>query len=177
MSNNTRNLLNQGIAVPNAGLVILNTYFMMLFERLNITENSTFITKEAQLDSVHYLQYLATGQERTEESLLILNKVLCGLAITTPTKEGITVSDPNKQLMESLLQSAIGYWSAIGDTSINGFRGNWLVREGILTENEDRWNLTVEKRAYDILLNKSPFSFSIIKRPWMDKPLHVNWSY
>lgn len=71
----------------------------------------------------------------------------------------------------------ISYWPAIGNTSVNGFRGNWLVRDGLLTELEDKWELTVEKRAYDVLIHQSPFSFSIIKLPWMEKPLHVTWPY
>ncbi|WP_452229857.1 MULTISPECIES: contractile injection system tape measure protein [unclassified Lacinutrix] len=28
-----------------------------------------------------------------------------------------------------------------------------------------------------MLLSKAPFSFSIIKLPWMLKPLRVNWGY
>jgi hypothetical protein len=30
-------------------------------------------------------------------------------------------------------------------------RGNFLVRDGLLSEEQDKWELTVEKRAYDIL--------------------------
>ena len=92
-------------------------------------------------------------------------------------KDGIDISQEHKTLIEGLIEAVIGYWPAIGDTSIEGFRGNWLVREGILREEEDRWTLTVEKKAYDILMLKSPFSFSIIKLPWMTKPLHVSWSF
>lgn len=177
MNNNERDLLNQSVAIPNAGLVLLNNYFLMLLERLNLVKDKAFITKEAQLDAIHYLQYLVTGLEQTEESLLTLNKVLCGISIDTPITNGITTSNTDQELMDGLIHAAIGYWNAIGETSINGFRGNWLVREGVLREAKDHWSLTVEKRPYDILLMKSPFSFSIIKLPWMIKPIHVNWSY
>ncbi len=177
MENNTKEILRQGIAIPNAGLVLLNTYFIMLLERLGLLEDKAFKSIDAQLDAIHYLQYLVTGLTQTEESFLTLNKVLCGMAPTTPIKDSIEVSDADKKLVDGLITSAIGYWSAIGKCSINGFRGNWLVREGLLTEEEDRWNLTVEKRPYDILMLKSPFSFSIIRLPWMTKPLHVNWPF
>ena len=60
---------------------------------------------------------------------------------------------------------------------IDGFRGNWLIRNGLLVETEDRWELKVEKVSYDILLNQSPFSFEIIKFPWMKKPIYVQWPY
>ncbi|WP_299683499.1 contractile injection system tape measure protein [uncultured Dokdonia sp.] len=167
----------EGLMVPNAGLVILNSYLPMLLARLDLVRDNVFVSEETQNDAVHYLQYLVTGLSQTEESLLVLNKVLCGLAIETPIRLGIEISTSDKELMEGLLTAAIGYWPAIGDTSIEGFRGNWLVRDGVLKEEADRWTLTVEKRSYDILMLKSPFSFSIIKFPWMEKPLHVTWSF
>jgi hypothetical protein len=170
-------LPTEGVMVPNAGLVLLNSYFLMLLERLRIFTDKAFVSEEAQLDAVHYLQYVVTGLTQTDESLLTLNKVFCGLSPDTPVRDSIEMTQDQKQLIDGLIQAAVGYWTAIGTTSINGFRGNWLVREGILRETEDRWELTVEKRAYDILLMKSPFSFSIIKLPWMQKPLHVTWPY
>lgn len=177
MENKSPEMLKHGVPVPNAGLVMLNSYFKILFDRLGIIENNAFKTPDDQLNAVHYLQYIVTGLTTTEESLLVLNKVLCGISPNTPVKESLDITDANKELIDGLIKAAIGYWSAIGDSTINGFRGNWLVREGMLREEEERWELTVEKRAYDILLNQSPFSFSIIKLPWMSKPLHVNWAY
>ncbi len=169
--------LEEGIAIHNAGLVIMNSYFLMLFERLNLVKAGAFVSDEARIDAVHYLQYLVTGEAQTEEALVGLNKVLCGISIETPINDGIPISQDHKSLLEGLLQATINYWSAIGDTSIDGFRGNWLVRDGILREEVTQWTLTVEKRAYDILMLRSPFSFSIIKLPWMSKPLHVTWPY
>ncbi|GGG31337.1 hypothetical protein GCM10011344_35330 [Dokdonia pacifica] len=170
-------ILDQGVTIHNAGLVMMNTYFTMLMERLGLVSNTAFNSREAQEDAVHYLQYIVTGLTETEESFLVLNKLLCGIPIETPVKDGIDISQEHKTLIEGLIEAVIGYWPAIGDTSIEGFRGNWLVRDGILREEEDRWTLTVEKKAYDILMLKSPFSFSIIKLPWMTKPLHVSWSF
>jgi len=174
---NENKIVSEGIKVPNAGMVLLDSYYPILFERLGLTSNTKFVSKEAQLDAVHYLQYVVTGQTQTEEQLLALNKLCCGLSFEQPVKEGIQLSNENRQLIDGMIQSAISYWDAIGKTTVGGFRGNWLVREGVLTEEEDRWNLTVEKRPYDVLLEKSPFTFSIIKYPWMSKPLHVTWPY
>jgi len=166
-----------GITIKNAGAVLLNNYIAMLFERLGLINNKTFLNDGAQAEAVHYLQYVVTGLSHTEEPLLVLNKVLCGLPIAGPIQDGIIISPANVKLIEGLITAIIGYWPAIGQSSIDGFRGNWLVRDGLLVEQDERWELTVEKRAYDLLINKSPFSFSIIKYPWMAKPLHVNWAY
>lgn len=166
-----------GVSVPNAGLVLLNNYFLMLFERLELVKNNQFISEEARSEAIHYLQYVVTGLTQTDESLLALNKVLCGVPLSQPIKDSFQITEDNKVLIEGMLKSVINYWNAIGDTSISGFRGNWLVRNGVLKEEADRWSLLVEKRVYDILLTKCPFSFSIIKLPWMDKPLHITWPY
>lgn len=167
----------EALIIRNAGLVLINNYVAMLFDRIGITKDRNFVSLQKQMDAVHYLQYVATGMSETEEAFLPLNKVLCGIPVSQPIPDGVEIPDEHKKIIESLIKAVIGYWPEIGDTSLNGFRGNWLVREGKLSEQKDRWELLVEKRAYDILINKSPFSFSIIKHPWMDKPLHVTWSY
>lgn len=166
-----------GVNIKNAGLVLLNSYIPMLFDRLGLTKDKAFVDQQAQEKAVHYLQFVATGLCKTDENLLPLNKILCGLAVHQPVEDGIEMSEEQKKLTNGMIGAAIGYWPSIGDCTVNGFRGNWLVRDGLLFEQGDRWELTVEKRAYDILIHKSPFSFSIIKMPWMSKPLHVTWNY
>ncbi|NHN24924.1 hypothetical protein FIA58_004465 [Flavobacterium jejuense] len=166
-----------GITVKNAGIVLLNNYIEMLMNRLDLLDEKRFKDISLQLNAVHYLQYVITGLTKTEEYLLPLNKVLCGLSLTTPVMESIVITEDQKKLINGLISAAISHWPSVGDTSILGFRGNWLVRDGLLIEKEERWELTVEKRVYDLLLHKSPFSFSIIKYPWMEKPLHVIWPY
>lgn len=169
--------LKEGIQVRNAGIVILNNYIPMLFERLHFLENRNFTNVENQKKAVQYLYYVVTGFTETEEIYLPLNKVLCGLSVSDSVPDTIEISETDKTLMQELLKAVISHWPDIGSTSIDGFRGNWLVRDGILVELADRWELTVEKRAYDILISRSPFSFSVIKYPWMNKPLYVNWPY
>jgi hypothetical protein len=146
-------------------------------ERLGLLCDNKFTDRRANEDAVHYLQYVVTGLCYTEESLLPLNKLLCGLPLSHPVEDGLDMPEAHKALIDGLIKAVIGHWPVIGSCSIEGFRGNWLVRDGLLLEQEDRWELTVEKRAYDLLIHQSPFSFSIIKHPWMDKPLHVCWPY
>lgn len=166
-----------GISVKNAGVVLLNTYIPMLFERLGLVADSRFLTPDTQAEAVHYLQYTITGLSQTNEVFLTLNKVLCGIPLTQPIPAGITISPANVEVIEGLISAMVSHWAVIGKCSVDGFRGTWLVRDGLLTEYEDKWQLTVEKRPYDVLLSRSPFSFSNIKYPWMDKPLLVQWPY
>lgn len=170
-------LLKGGISIRNAGLVLLNSYISMLLTRLELIKDHSFCSAESQLHAIHYLQYVVTGLTHTEESLLPLNKLLCGIPLSQPVPDSIVLSPDHQELIEGMIAAVIGHWPAIGSCSVDGFRGNWLVRDGLLIEKEDRWELTVEKRAYDLLIHKSPFSFSVIRYPWMNKPLHVNWPY
>ncbi len=177
MMKGAESAFNGGIAVKNAGMVMLNSYINLLFERLGLLLDSKFLNENMQRDAVHYLQYVATGLSHTEETFLPLNKLLSGIPFEQPVPAGIEITAEEVQLIEGLINAVIGQWPAIGETSIDGFRGNWLVRDGLLTEQDDKWELIVERKSYDILLTRAPFSFSVIKYPWMDKPLHVNWNF
>lgn len=161
--------------IANAGLVILQGFIPMLFSRLGLVENNQFITADAQRRAVHYLQFLATGCSETAEQHLILNKLLCGLALHEPVTIGIEISADEEDVCHSLLNSVIGHWEAIGSSTVNGCRGDWLVRDGSLTDAKDHWDLVVDRRAYDLLLARAPFSYSVIKLPWMEKAIYVTW--
>lgn len=161
--------------IDNAGLVILQSFIGALFSRLGLTENDRFVSEVAQRRAVHYLQFLVTGCRQTQESHLMLNKLLCGLELDVPVELEVEISTVEVEVSLSLLNSVIGYWSAIGSSSIDGFRGNWLVRDGSLTHAKDHWDLIVDRRAYDLLLSRAPFSYSVIKLPWMEKAIYVTW--
>lgn len=168
---------NAATLVHNSGIVLLNNYYGLLFDRLDLLNEKKFKTPADQLKAVQYLQFLATGLETgaADDSLLALNKILCGLPLTTAVTDNLKATPEQKKIITDMLNASISHWPAIGLTSIEAFRGNWLIRDGLLIEKADRWEFTVTKRAYDVLLAKSPYSFSTIKLPWMPKPLHVTW--
>ena len=163
--------------VRNAGIVLVESYIKMLFDRLGLLDSNEFKTHKHQRKAAHCLQWLVTGLHQTDEHELVLNKILCGIHYSDPIEETFEISDDHQETMRGLIKSMISFWEDISSSSVQGFRGNWLVREGLLTESDDHWNLTIEKKAYDILMQRSPFSFSIIKYPWMLKPIHVTWPY
>jgi Contractile injection system tape measure protein len=169
--------MKEVISIKNAGLVLLNSYLPLLFEKINLTKDRKFLNTASRSAAVNHLQYLAAGSVNKDAPGAQLSKLLCGMDMDETVTGYVDITDTNKQLIEGLIKAAIAHWPAIGQTSVDGFRGNWLVRNGTLSAEEDKWELTVERRAYDILINQSPFSFSIIKYPWMEKPLHVNWSF
>ncbi|RYU91652.1 hypothetical protein EWM62_06855 [Mucilaginibacter terrigena] len=172
---NKTEILSEPIPVKNAGMVLLSEYVPALFRHMNLLTGQEFANAGARLDAVHVLQYAVTGMMHTSEPYLPLNKVFCGLPLAEPVTPGITLTAKQQELISGMILNMVGQWAAIGKTSVDGFRGNWLVRDGLLSESEERWELVVEPRPYDILINQFPFSYSIIKYQWMGKPLHVKW--
>ena len=166
-------LLVSPLPVSNAGIVLCQSYIPVLLERLDLVDQDQFVSPETRLSAVRYLRFLVTGQCDAHD--LSLDKVLCGLPLTVSVEQDFTVSRSDAEMIQGLLESIVNYWPAIGASTIAGFRGNWLVREGILSETSECWNLIVGKRAYDVLLDSCPLPYSVVKLPWMSKPLHVEW--
>ncbi len=166
------------LSINNAGVVILHSFFKMYFTKLkllNENDEGSFANEISQRKAVHCLQFLVSGEVETEEQHLVFNKLLCGLALSNPIERVVELEADEVDIANSLIEAMINYWPAIGGSSIEGFRGNWLVRNGTLTELDDRWELVVERKSYDILLQQAPFSYSIINYPWMNKPIYVTW--
>lgn len=175
MTIKNENTLAAPILVKNAGVVLLSEYVPTLFRLMELLNGKEFVSAARQLDAVHVLQYAVTGMMETSEVYLPLNKIMCGLRLDDAVADGISLTSAQQELINGMIMNLVGQWTVIGKTSVDGFRGNWLVRDGLLSETEERWELVVEPRPYDILINKFPFSYSIIKYQWMDKPLHVKW--
>jgi len=161
--------------INNAGLVLLQSYIRLLFGRLGLTLNDAFVSADAQRRAVHCLQFLVTGKQETPEQFLALNKLLCGLKLQDPVELSIDIGEEEMKQCDGLLKHVIEIWPDAGRTSIDGLRGNWLVRDGSLTDAGDHWAVIADRRSYDVLLARLPLSYSVIKFPWMEKAVYVTW--
>lgn len=169
--------LNQAIYIRNAGMVLLWPFLGHYFGRLKmLTPSNTFKTPEMAVRGVHLLQFLTTKHPGSEEHELMLNKILCGIPIETPIPYSISLTEEERQLSESLLRAIIKQWKALGNSSIDGLRGGFLIRDGRLQKSKsDKWTLRIEKKPYDILLGKLPWGYSMVKISWMPSILTVEW--
>lgn len=165
----------QQISTMNSGVVILQVYIPRLLSALRLTKDNVFVDEVARNKCVLVLDYVVTGMEPNPARRLELFKVLCGLSFYANIDLSVSLTDNDKEVIEGLISAAIQNWPAIGQSSNTGFRENWLVRNGLLFEVQDSWRLIVERRAYDILLMKYPASYSVIRFPWMSKPIEVTW--
>src|SRR5690606_5277384 len=121
------------------------------------------------------IQHCVTGQTQIEEYQVVLPKILCGLEIDYPLELDIIIEEDQMAEANSMLQSLIDYWSVLKDTSVEGLREAFFIRNGKLKMENDEWILSVEQKAYDMLLNKIPWSLSMVRLPWMKMLLKTEW--
>lgn len=159
----------------NAGLVLVAPYVERLFDLLGVTVDGDFVSEEARQRGVHLLQYVITAQESTPEHLLTLNKFLCAMPTAVPAVAGISMSDKEKDTIEQMLKGVIAHWTAIGSSSVEGLRETFLQRDGCLYCQDEAWHLKVPQRTFDMLLDRLPWGYKLIKFPWMAAPLNVTW--
>lgn len=167
--------ISEPLQIYNAGMVLLFPFVSRLFDMLGYVKNKNFVNEEAQYKAIHILQYLVTGKTEAPENELVLNKIFCNFPITDPVPFSVEFDPKELAAAESLLGGVIANWAKMKNMSPDSLRGSFLVREGSLKEEEDKWHLVVERKTFDILLKSLPWSFSLIKFSWLEKFLTVEW--
>lgn len=161
----------------NAGLVILHPFLRPFLENVGLVKENAFVDEAAPLRAVHLLEYLVRGETGAPEYELSLNKILCGLPLGQPLGRDIVLTAQEQEESEKLLRVTIEHWQALKNTSPDGLRFNYLMREGKLSRKDDFWLLQVEHKTQDILLDRLPWGLGMIRLSWMDSLLRVEWAY
>ncbi|MDF7816977.1 contractile injection system tape measure protein [Runella sp. MFBS21] len=167
--------LKESIFIQNAGVVLLHPFINQCFKALGWIEGGRFVDEEKQQKGVLMWYFLATRQDTPAEHELVLPKILCGLLPQYVLQPLQPLTPEERQEGEDMLAAVIAHWSILKNTSPNGLRAEFLLREGKLEASSDMLILTVEQRASDILLSKLPWGISMIKLNWMSTLLYVNW--
>lgn len=168
------------IQVENAGIVMLWPFLSRFFEMLELQRGGRFVDFDAQSRAVHLLHALATNAIARHEALLPLAKILCGIAPALPLAAGADRERDERELAlsDGLLNGVKQNWDKLRGTSIDGLRESFLMRSGRL-EREDgaepHWRLSVEAKAFDVLLDTLPWNLSMVRLAWMPELLIVNW--
>lgn len=161
--------------INNAGLILLHPYLSYCFDALGLRDGRDFKDEAAKHKAVQLVGYMAYGEGDIPEYDLVLPKLLCGIAPATPIKRFVPLSDVEKDEANQLLTAVITHWNALGNTSPDGLRGNFLLREGKLEWKEEEWQLYVTQQAYDMLLNRLPWGFSVVGLSWMPWLIKTVW--
>lgn len=164
--------------INNAGLVILYPFLYNFFENLNLIQNNTWINNNALHKAVLLTQYLCTSQTIFWDNELILNKILCGLPVSTIINTKIKLEKNEMEEAENLLKNVIAHWTILKNTSIEGLQTSFFIREGKLKIADTTANeLTIASKGIDILLDQLPWSIAIIKTKMMNQPIYCYWNF
>ncbi len=159
-----------------AGMILLHPYLLPFFKGLDLVEDKNFKDDACRHRAVHLLHYLTTKETGLPEFVLLLPKLLCGLPFEEPMERYLEFSETEVAECENLLQAVIQHWGALGKSSPDALREGFLQREGKLEKRESGWHLTVERHTIDILLDRLPWGLGIVKLPWMEELLQVEWA-
>lgn len=164
-----------GLFITNAGLVILHPFLTRLFENVGYAQDKKWLSEDHHQRAVMLTQYLVLGKQAYPEFDLLLNKLLTGYPLEMSLPVDIQLSDFELQEADDVLRSVLNHWKALKNTSVAGLQSTFFQRDGKLSYSDDRWLLQVEQKTVDILLNRLPWGIGIIKLPWMESRLHVEW--
>ncbi|MCX2743879.1 contractile injection system tape measure protein [Mangrovivirga sp. M17] len=173
---NRKDSEDMGLFVANAGVVILNPFISLLFENLNLLKENDFKTQRLREKGVWILFYMVNGHLDFDESQVVFLKLLCGIAIEEELKYKPVLSKSDKAEIEIVIEHAIKYWEVLKNTGNDSFRETFLQREGLLKIHDHYLEITVEQRGADMLIGQLPWPLSLIKLPWLDRKVHVNWA-
>lgn len=163
------------IYIQNAGLILAHPFLKELLKRTDCLEGQDQIRKEKQDYALHLLHFLCTGNKKPIEHELMLEKFLCGMPFNQPVIRNTELSNDDKNECVDLLRSIIENWSALKNTSPDGLRQNFFLRNGKLDLRQSPVKLYVERNTIDILLEKLPWSVSVVKLPWIKDLIFIEW--
>jgi hypothetical protein len=163
--------------VPLAGLVLLQPYLPRFLGGCGLLDSCGRAIPDAQLPrACAVLHALACGEAQALEHQLPLIKLLLGrspddaLNASLPRPAGSDLAE-----IDSLLGAVRSHWKALGNTSAAGLRLSFLQRRGLLRRADGAWQLNLQSESFDMLLDLLPWSISLVKLPWMERPLLVEW--
>lgn len=166
------------IPVANAGLCLFAPWIIRLFGMLDLLAEDRKDLKDmdARIRAIFILQRLVTAEQREyKESDLAFNRLLVACPFNIPLPKSLELTGKEIETVESMLVGVKANWPKMANTSVGGFQRSFIERDGQMEQQEGKWVLTVENKAYDILLDSLPWSYKMIRLPWLKKPISVSW--
>jgi Contractile injection system tape measure protein len=168
-----------GLYVSCAGLVLAHPFIASLLTERGLLDGDAI--KPSQLArAAALLHWLACGREEIYEFELGFIKPLLALRPDAHlmVSPGL-LDDDDKAECAALLDAMVSHWPALRSTSAEGLRVSFLQRSGLLREidagPQQGWQLQPEPEPFDMLLGQLPWGISIVRLPWMTRPIFTDW--
>ncbi len=163
--------------LKNAGLLLVHPFLRQLFNYLDyLDDKNQFKSEETVWRAVYLLHYLATGQDgAANEADLGMSKLLTGMTVGDTIPLDLVLTKNEIDYANEVLQVIISRWDKLGNTSNDGIRNTFLIRNGMLKEKDEAFNLVIETSGTDILLDYLPWSINVVKLPCMKETIYTSW--
>lgn len=165
---------DDGQFLQNAGLILIHPFIKTFFEHCNLLnpKNQELIDPEL---CAHLLHYIATGKTNAPEYEMTFEKFLCHIPANQPLNRHRKLSRIHKTQAQNLIDSVKHNWKPMKSSSTALLQNEFFQRSGKLVTADFDYTLTVERKTQDILLDKLAWGISIVKLPWKDRFVFVNW--
>lgn len=163
------------IYIQNAGMILAHPFISQLFIQTGCADENKNLLPAKKQKAVQLLHYLASGEQNDMEFNLTVEKYLVGLPLETPLSRISEIDETDKAECDEVLRSIVDYWPELKNTSPEGLRQLFFRRNGKLDLKQTPQKLYVERKAQDVLLDKLQWNISIVKLPWMNDLLYVEW--
>ncbi|MFJ3368107.1 contractile injection system tape measure protein [Pseudomonas sp. NPDC086251] len=170
----TRAVSQEPLQINNGGIALLWPLLPGLFERLGLTDNSTFIHAQARMNAAYWLDELIWADGQYAQWRMPLNKLLCGLPLETPL-EGPLPDVQAHAVMHAWLAQLPERLPAWKHFSLSDIRQLYLQRPAWLVPRQGDFSLYILPQMYDVLLKDWPWPTEMLMLPWLLKPLDIQW--
>jgi len=167
-------IVNDGQYIRNAGLILIHPFIRTFFEHCNLLHPETQKLINPEL-CAHLLHYIATGETNAPEYDMAFEKFLCNIPMNQTINRHIKLSRKHKTQAENVIESVQHNWSPMKNSSAALLQNEFFQRSGKLVVTDHDYTLTVERKTQDILLDKLAWGIGLIKLPWKEKFIFVNW--
>jgi hypothetical protein len=161
--------------LDNAGLVLAAPFIPTFLQRCGVLVEGQFPDVQAQQRAAYLLRRITHPTGVIHEPDLALCKLLAGLRVNDPLEVAFEITEHESTVCAQLIRGMIANWKILGDVKDDTLREGFLVRPGVLHRKEDHWQVTVEVKSYDILMEQLPWGIAMITYSWLKEIVHVEW--
>jgi hypothetical protein len=167
-------ILNSGQYIKNAGLILIHPFIKTFFEYCSLLHPETMELTDPEL-AAHLLHYIATGKTNAPEYDMAFEKFLCNIPMNQTINRHIKLSRKLKTQAKNVIESVQHNWGPMKNSSAALLQNEFFQRPGKLVVTDYDYTLTVERKTQDILLEKLAWGIGLVKLPWKEKFIFVNW--
>ena len=167
--------------VEDAGIVLLGPFLRTLWDRCQFNDLLQEDARHKMLELLHWAVW-QTEIEADDGDGLDCARIATSLALCGYAEDDFIIDSLNKpseahcRELQVLLDSLQLHWSVLQRFARSkGLHSMFFQRSGALKKKKDSWELKVDKAGHDILLNSCPWSFNMIRLPWNDATILVDW--